>query len=400
MSSNKTLSKANKAKNDEFYTQLVDVEREINVRHYQEQFRGKIVLCNCDDPFESAFFQFFASKFNELGLKRLTAVRYAGSPIAGGQLTTSTIKGLHGITESTAYRIDIKEVPDINNDGAINMLDVRLLLETDGNTAKPLKGDGDFRSPECLAMLEEADIVVTNPPFSLFREYVAQLIEHGKKFLILGNKNAVKYKEIFPLFQSNKLWLGYDNGGNRWFRVPNTYTHTKASPIKIENGIRYIAISGMIWWFTNLDTTKSHAFLDLNEKYSPEKYPTYTNYPAIEVSRVENIPVDYDGIMGVPITFLGKYNPDQFEILGSSPQLAPPISNYAKPRTYVQGGPAFYVPEVNGKYLYRRLYDRIVIRRLRVKPGDTPRPRTPKAPVVTDTSKEEILAALSHISTT
>ena len=220
---------------------------------------------------------------------------------------------------------------------------------------------GDFRSAECIALLEEADIVVTNPPFSLFREYVGQLVEHGKQFLILGNQNAITYSEIFTLIKENRLWLGYDNGGEKWFRVPDSYDHTTdKSKIKVEDGVRYLAMKNMAW-FTNLDTTKRHDVLTLYKRYTPDEYPRYDNYDAIEVGTYMDIPLDYDGAMGVPITFLDKYNPEQFEILGSSQSLAEPMSKHAERGTYSHGGTGrFYVPEGDGTH--RRLYDRIVIR--------------------------------------
>ncbi|MCH5214605.1 MAG: modification methylase, partial [Muribaculaceae bacterium] len=218
----------------------------------------------------------------------------------------------------------------------------------------PLKGDGDFRSPECIEFLKEADIVVTNPPFSLFREYVAQLIKYDKKFLIIGNINAIKYKEIFPLIQQNKMWVGFQPfTGSRWFEVPKDY---QSQYIKTENGRRLMPIKAV--WYTNLDHKKRHEEMILYKSYSPEEYPTYENYDAIEVARTELIPYDYDGEMGVPITFMDKFNPEQFEIIGVSLVLG-----NKKPKDLPkdkQGGPAFYL-KLNGEY--KRLYDRIVIRR-------------------------------------
>ncbi|PKN83013.1 MAG: modification methylase [Chloroflexi bacterium HGW-Chloroflexi-9] len=315
MAGKEALVRANRAKNDEFYTQLVDIEAEL--RHYRDQFRGKVVFCNCDDPFESNFFKFFAMNFNHLGLKKLITTSYAGSPITGQQLSLLDVKVLpKAAREKPAYRIEITEVPDANNDGAIDLSDVEYLLKNERNVLTPLAGDGDFRSAECIALLEEADIVVTNPPFSLFREYTAGLVEHGKQFLILGNQNAITYSEIFKLIKENRLWLGYDNGGEKWFRVPNDYDHTTTGArIKVEDGVRYLSM-GNVAWFTNLDTTKRHDTITLYKQYSPEEYSRYDNYDAIEVGRYTDIPYDFDGAMGVPITFLDKYNPDQFEILG------------------------------------------------------------------------------------
>lgn len=311
---NTGLNKAAKAKNDEFYTQLTDIEKEL--KHYTEQFRGKVVYCNCDDPFESNFFRYFAAKFNVLGLKKLIATSYVPSPIVGTQLPLLEIEGLKPDGRQP-FKVEINDVSDLNNDGAVNLNDVKYLLMHDKNIATPLSGNGDFRSEECIELLKQADIVVTNPPFSLFREYVAQLMEHGKKFLILGNQNAIIYKEIFKFIKENKMWLGYDNGGTKWFQVPLDYDIPTESRIKIEKGIKYFSM-GSIMWFTNMDTTKRHEELILYKKYSPKEFPKYDNYDAIEVSRFLDIPMDYNGVMGVPITFLDRYNPKQFEIVGSN----------------------------------------------------------------------------------
>ncbi len=308
---NANLHKAKKAKKDEFYTQLVDIEKEL--KHYKNQFRDKAVYCNCDDPFESNFFKYFAANFNALGLKRLITTSYVPSPIVGGQLPLFEIEGLKPEGKEP-FRIEINEVKDFDSDGAIGLADVNWLLRHDANVATPLKGSGDFRSEECVELLKQADIVVTNPPFSLFREYVAQLVEYNKKFLILGDQNAATYKEIFKLVQENKLWLGYDNGGTKWFQVPMDYDIPTESRKKIVDGVKYLSM-GRVLWFTNLDTTKRHESLVLYKKYSPQEYPKYENYDAIEVSRILEIPMNYDGVMGVPITFIDKYNPEQFEIL-------------------------------------------------------------------------------------
>jgi hypothetical protein len=313
-SSNKNLHKANQAKKDEFYTQLVDIENEL--KHYKDQFRGKVVYCNCDDPFESNFFKYFASNFNALKLKKLIATSYVKSPIVGGQLSLFEMEGLKPEGKEP-FKIEISEVSDVDSDGAVGLTDIKWLLEHDANVSTSLKGNGDFRSDECIELLKQADIVVTNPPFSLFREYIAQLMEYNKKFLVLGNQNAIIYKEIFKFIKENKLWLGYDNGGTKWFQVPDDYDIPTESRKKIVNGVKYFSM-GSIMWFTNLDTTKRHEELTLYKKYSPEEYPKYENYDAIEVSKFFDIPMDYDGVMGVPITFLDKYNPEQFEIIGSN----------------------------------------------------------------------------------
>jgi hypothetical protein len=314
-SSNKNLHKASKAKKDEFYTQLVDIEKEL--KHYKDQFRGKIVYCNCDDPFESNFFKYFASKFNELKLKKLISTSYSGSPIIGGQLSLLDVAGSKG---KQPLKIEINKVPDTNADGSIDLADVERLLKHDANIVTPLKESGDFRSAECIELLKKADIVVTNPPFSLFREYVAQLIEYKKKFLILGNKNSITYKEIFKLIKDNKLWVGMmPMGYDILFHVPDEYAKSMVENGKA--GSQYKVVNGVVYgrspsvWFTNLDTPKRHEKMTLYKKYSPEEYPKYDNYDAIEVSKVVDIPMEYKGAMGVPITFLDKYNPEQFEII-------------------------------------------------------------------------------------
>ncbi|HUQ85088.1 MAG TPA: adenine-specific methyltransferase EcoRI family protein [Candidatus Limnocylindrales bacterium] len=309
---NTNLGKAGKAKKDEFYTQLTDIEKEL--KHYKDQFRGKVVYCNCDDPFESNFFKYFAANFNALGLKKLITTSFDQSSIAGGQLPLLEIQGLKPEGKKP-FKIEINDVPDKNTDGAIDLTDVEWLLKRDANVSTPLKENGDFRSKECIELLNEADIVVTNPPFSLFREYIAQLTEFKKNFLILGDQNAITYKEIFKLIKDNKLWLGNDNGGTKWFQVPMDYDIPTESRKKIVNGVKYFSM-GRILWFTNLETTKRHQELTLYKKYTPEEFLKYDNYNAINVNKVSDIPVDHDGVMGVPITFVDKYNPEQFEIVG------------------------------------------------------------------------------------
>lgn len=305
---NRGLSDAKKAKNDEFYTQLSDIENEL--KHYKAQLRGKVVFCNCDDPFESNFFKYFALNFNVLGLKKLIATSFVPSAIAGKQLPLAEIEGLKPGGKEP-FKIEINAVPDANHDGATDLADVEFLLRHKANTAAPIKGDGDFRSDECIELLNRADIVVTNPPFSLFREFVAQLITHDKKFLIIGPNNAMHFKEIFPLIQQNKLWLGYNNGPKKYL-VPDNY---EGKSIVLKDGKKYMPM-GNTSWFTNLDTTKRHEKLTLYKKYSPEEYSKYDNYDAIEVKKVADIPLDYNGVMGVPDTFLDKYNPEQFELVG------------------------------------------------------------------------------------
>ena len=318
-SKNKNLHQAKASKKDEFYTQLTDIEKELE--HYRHHFKDKVVYCNCDDPYESNFFKYFAANFNALGLKKLITTSYSGSPIAGQQLPLFEIEGLKEIKpkDAEAHRIEINEVPDFNKDGAIDLKDIEQLLKHTANVCAPLKGNGDFRSEECIELLKQADIVCTNPPFSLFREYVAQLVEYDKKFLIIGNINAITYKEIFKLIKNNKLWLGITmDGRNVWFRVPDDYPiNENVANSKIIDGKKYLFVKGCVW-FTNLDTVKRHEELVLYKKYNPKEYPKYDNYDAIEASRYSDIPMDYDGVMGVPISFLDKYNPEQFEILGKT----------------------------------------------------------------------------------
>lgn len=338
MAGNSTLTKAKNAKADEFYTQLSDIENEL--KRYKPQFAGKTVFCNCDDPYESNFFKYFALSFNQLGLKKLIATCYDNSPIAYTQLSLfgegKEIKN----TARHAYKIEISEVEDFNNDGATDLADVEYLLKNKENTLTLLKGDGDFRSEECIKLLKQADIVVTNPPFSLFREYVEQLIEYDKKFLIIGNKNSITYKEIFPLIKNDKIWLGYRNiNADMWFIVPENYKYEK-----LVDGKKVKHIMGC--WFTNLDTTKRHENLIMYKKYTPEEYPKYDNYDAIEVSKVSEIPEDYFGVMGVPITFLDKYNPEQFEIKG--------IDRYVEDNPYY--GKRFTINK-------KEIYARVLIRR-------------------------------------
>lgn len=311
-SRNRTLSNAKKAKQDEFYTQLGDISNEL--KHYKLQLRDKTILCNCDDPFESNFFKYFALNFNTLGLKKLIATSYIRSPIVGADLPLLSIEGLKPDYKEP-YAIEINEVPDQNGDGATDIFDVEYLLKHDANVARSLNGDdtyngGDFRSRECVEFLKQADIVVTNPPFSLFREYMAQLVAYDKQFLIIGNKNAITYKEVFKLIKENKLWTGVRAfSGGMWFVADYMGKYEK-----VVDGVKLINVPAI--WFTNMDNPKRHEEIPLYKKYSPAEYPTYDNYDAIEVGKVADIPVDYDGAMGVPVTLLDKYNPEQFEILG------------------------------------------------------------------------------------
>ena len=304
---NKNLNAAKEAKKDEFYTQLADIENEL--KHYRQHFRGKTILCNCDDPYESNFFKYFANNFNTFGLKKLIATCYNGSPVQGSELMID-FGDFSEEPKKIAYKVEITEVKDVNGDGRIDLADVRHLIQNDKNVLSILKENGDFRSRECIELLKEADIVVTNPPFSLFREYVAQLMKYEKKFIIIGHQNAITYKEIFPLIKDNKMWLGYGFKGNAaHFVSPYEDIATAGNHRK-----GMIRVSG-VNWFTNLDQKKRHEELILYQTYSPEEYPQYDNYDAINVNVTKNIPIDYEGVMGVPITFLDKYNPDQFEIV-------------------------------------------------------------------------------------
>lgn len=311
MAKNANLGQARAAKKDEFYTSLFDIESEM--KFYEPHFRGKTILCNCDDPYESNFFKYFAMNFNYLGLKKLIATCYNGSPVADTELLL--FPGEY-TTDKKARKIVITEVQDNNGDGAIDLADVEWLIRNEKNVLTELNGNGDFRSDECIELLKEADIVVTNPPFSLFREYLAQLIQHNKQFLIIGNINAVSYKETFQLIKNNLLWLGASiHSGDREFRVPDDYPLNAAGQRMDEKGIKYIRVKG-VRWFTNMDYPQRHEKLELYKKYNPEEYPKYENYDAINVNVTNEIPKDYFEPMGVPVTFLDKYNPNQFEILG------------------------------------------------------------------------------------
>jgi hypothetical protein len=311
--SNNLLRKASKAKKDEFYTRLSDIEKE--VKNYREFLKGKIIYCNCDDPYESNFFKYFAANFRSLGLKKLITTSFSGSTIVGGQLSLFDVEGLKP-SGRQPFKIEIIEVPDIDGDGAISLIDVEMLLKSDKNTVTPLSGDGDFRSKECVKLLEEADVVVTNPPFSLFREYIQLLENHNKKYLIIGNTNAITYRETFKLIKDDKIRTGYTNFNvGMFFEVPGDWE--KFHHID-ENGKKIARVSTSCW-FTNLEVTKHKDFLTLYKKFDKNQYPRYLNFDAIEVSKVSDIPLDFDGVMGVPITFVDKYNPDQFEIIDINP---------------------------------------------------------------------------------
>ena len=347
---NQGLNAAKKTKNDEFYTQLSDIQEEL--RHYKEHFRGQTVLCNCDDPRVSMFFHYFAYNFEALGLKRLITTCYK-----------SQERDLFS-THDCEKAIWLEYFGDKNGNRVPDPEEIGI---------HELQGDGDFRSPECIELLKQADIVVTNPPFSLFREYLAQLVKYDKKFLILGNKNLLTKKDIFPLVQKNKLWIGCTPmSHDMLFRIPETAAKELVTTGKV--GSKFRIIGGEVLgrapsiWYTNLDHAKRHEEMILFQHYIPVVYPRYCNFDAIEVCRTEDIPCDYDGLMGVPITFLDKYNPDQFEIVGVSSELAEPRSeikawyvSHTEQAHVRTGGDAFYYWKSPLELV--RTYDRIVIRR-------------------------------------
>lgn len=376
MAGNSNLNSAKTARKDEFYTQLTDIEKEM--RYYRKHFQGKTVLCNCDDPFESNFFKYFALNFNRLGLKKLIATCYYSSPIAGQQLQYGCDangqmtfyfedKGVEENKSKRPYKAVVTQVYDKKGDGGVDMLDVAELFRSGENELVELEGNGDFRSPECLALLDEADIIVTNPPFSLFREYVSMLVEHQKHFIIIGNQNAISYEETFSLMKNNKMWIGASiHSGDRAFFVPDDYPLDAAGcGIDEITGRKYIRVKG-IRWFTNLDIKQRHEEMILVRHYTPEQYPKYVNYDAIEVAKTSDIPCDYDGEMGVPITFMDKYNPEQFEIIGISRELVRTLSeDVRKNGAYPQIG-RFYLDV--GTEKYKKVYERLVIRNKRPEP--------------------------------
>lgn len=351
----KSFREAKVAKKDEFYTQLVDIENEL--KHYKEHFKGKTVLCNCDDPRVSNFFHYFSFNFERLGLKKLITTCYKN-------------QNRDLFSQNDSERAIRLEYYGDQNDNRVP--------DPDEIGIHYLNGDGDFRSAECIELLKEADIVVTNPPFSLFREFLEILVKYDKKFLIIGNINAVSYKESFRLIKNNKMWLGASiHSGDREFGVPKDYPLNAAGCRQDEKGNKYIRVKG-VRWFTNMDYKERHEDLILYKRYTPEEYPTYDNYDAINVDKTSDIPMDYDGVMGVPITFLDKYNPEQFDIitLGIGEGNFTPTRKYQKFRDpytkeYISDKRDFllYVRNPNGKYLtsddYRvdKCYARILIKR-------------------------------------
>ena len=347
--SNVDLNNAFILKRDEFYTRYEDVEREVlNYRGYLE---GKTVFCNCDDPFESAFFRFFVVNFAKLKLAKLVSSCRAEPFLARGR-------------NARAFKAVVTATPKKFPASPNSQSEIEALFAMPGNSLSPLAGDGDFRSAECEALLEEADVVATNPPFSLFRDYIRQLDKHGKKFIVLGNMNAVTTREIFPLFRDNRVWYGESiRSGDRSFHVPESYPLNAAGCGIDEDGRRFIRVKG-VRWFTNIDVRGRAERLELTRFYCPNEYPTYENYDAIDVARTKNIPVDYDGLMGVPITFLDKYNPNQFDIVmlaNGNARSSVPAKTLKEVRYRPHPDDKGGVGIING----RRAYARIIVRRKR-----------------------------------
>lgn len=342
---NELLTGARKNANDEFYTRKEDIELEL--KHYKPYFKGKKVLCNCDDPFESAFFKYFALNFNAFGLKKLTATCYNGSPIAGNELELDFGEPVNA-AQRIAYKVELSELADITGDGAVDIDDVRATLQT-LKVVSVLKGNGDFRSDECIELLKDADIVVTNPPFSLFRDFLELLEKHDKQFIIIGNTNALTYKVTFNMFKQDKIRTGYTHfNTGMFFHVPDSFEKYH----HIQDGKKIARVSTSCW-YTNLPVKKHTEELILYKKYTPEEYPHYDNYDAIEVGKYTDIPCDYEGNMGVPITFLGKYCPEQFEIIGATESEGVGFSNglWRKESKVAQ-------PLINGERRYKRIFIR------------------------------------------
>lgn len=400
---NSNLTSAKNAKNDEFYTQYSDIQKEIEayLEYDADVFRGKTVYCNCDDPYESNFFRYFVLNFTRLGLKQLITTSYKPSPIANTQLglfgDDTTVATSKGRPKITANKLIINEVGDMDGDGAFTLQDIAEQLKANKhNEWAPLEGDGDFRSPECIELLEQSDIVATNPPFSLFREYIKQLFDYEKKFVIIGTLNAISYKEIFPLIKSDKLWLGNGfHAGNAYFSTPNARSDFASGVYDEKTGLVKFR---NCHWFTNLDHGRRHQPLSLmtvedNLKFNKKlkgkvAYDHYDNYNAIEVPFTDAIPSDYDGVMGVPISFLDKYSPEQFEILGITKTWFGFANKVYPSQTQVnKNGDTSIVSKLNdgvtlkldeppvdqtyyivdGKY-YEQLYARIIIRHRKAAP--------------------------------
>ena len=373
---NKNLSAAKKAKKDEFYTQYADIDREMQAyfTYDADVFRGKTILLPCDDPEWSNFTKYFAENFELFGLKKLISTSYAFN---SKKLSQALLPGFEKLTSDAIRQSPHYDKKKEREHGKIFILDEDTnksgRIDIDDLKWEYLKGDGDFRSDEVKKLRDEADVIITNPPFSLFREFLAWIVEADKKFAIIGNQNAIKYKEAFPLIKANKMWLGASiHSGDRQFVVPDSYDLNAAICGVNERGQKFINVKG-VRWFTNLEHGRRHEPLQLmtmadNIKYSKHKeikgigFQKYVNYDAIEVPHSDAIPSDYSEVMGVPITFLDKYCPEQFELLGSSLELAEPMTKYAAKGTYQTGGPSLYLKEANGSHAYRRLYDRLLIR--------------------------------------
>lgn len=373
---NRNLQRAKKVKNDEFYTRYVDIQQEIEayIEYDKDVFRGKVVYCNCDDPYESNFFRYFVLNFNRIGLKRLITTSFKPSPVANTQMMLfgddETLPQTKGRPKVNANRFIINEVRDENADGELNLEDIALQLRRNrSNDWMPLEGEGDFRSPECVELLKQADIVVTNPPFSLFREYIKQVFDYQKKFLIIGNMNAITYKDIFPKIKDNEMWLGNRSANiDMLFHVPDRFakelveTRKEGSAYRMLDGVVMGRLANAVW-FTNLDHGRRHQPLPLmtmadNLKFSKRKeirgkagYDRYDNYDAIEVPFTEAIPSDYEGVMGVPISFLDKYCPEQFEIVGATESEGKGFSEGLWDET---SGVA--QPMVGGARIYKRIF--------------------------------------------
>lgn len=320
------------AKKDEFYTQIDDIASEI--KYYCNSLKGKVIYLNCDDPRYSHFFKYFVQNFKKLELKSVIASGYA-------------IDGKNGLMPG--IWAEYNGVPESYPSNYIDGISINLF-----------KGDGDFRSKESIDLLEKSDVVITNPPFSLFREHIAQIMQYKKEFLILGNMNALTYKEIFPLFKENLVRYGKSiRSGDREFEVPKDYPLDAAITRIDGKGARFIRVKG-VRWFTNMSSDESIEYIPLTKKFSQKSYPTYVNFSAIEVGKTADIPYDYEGLMGVPISFMDRYNPQQFEIVGTSKTLAKPMSKFTPVGTYQSGGPRFYLKREDGSF--RRMYERIVIK--------------------------------------
>jgi len=352
MSGNKSLNDAKGAKFDEFYTSMQDIQAELN--HYEKEFANKTVLCNCDDPFESNFCKFFIRNFNYLHLNRLICTSYSGSSVLGTQMSLFDDENLP-LKSVYGYVMDIKSVPMENGRGVTDA-DIDKMLHSESCGVHKLSGNGDFQSKECIEYLKQADIVVTNPPFSKFRLYVKQLLDNKKSFLIIGGMGAIGYENILRAFMDKQIWIGYECGA-KTYKVPETYDHDKSF---VEDGARYAKMGNTVW-YTNLYVSTRHELIDLFETYDPKKYPKYVNYDAIEVEKVKLIPKDYYGKMGVPTSFIESWNPDQFEIIGTSQSLVRKLSDDVKKHgKHAQIG-RFFVDSGNG--YYDKKTERLVIRR-------------------------------------